>query len=393
MKIHEYQAARLMREYGIPAENGTVAETVDGVRSIAKLLGEPCVLKAQIHSGGRGKAGGVRRAANPDEAAALAQSMLNSRLVTRQTGPEGKLVRKLFVTRQESIRQEYYLSVTLDSDSAGPVLMASRSGGMEIEAIAASNPEEIVRVPIAPELGYRPYMGRETARRIGLPRALWDPFIDLAGNLVRLFLEKDCSLVEINPLVETEDGRLLALDAKITFDDNALFRHPDCAGLRDPLEEDPRESKAARHGLNYIPLSGDIGCLVNGAGLAMATMDIILKFGGQPANFLDVGGSADKARVQTAFELLLSDAGVHAIFVNIFGGIVQCNVIAEGLVAVARQLEIKVPLVVRLEGTNAELGKQILQESGLNLIAVPDLAQGAREAVARARQYAEEAGA
>ncbi|MCD7844143.1 MAG: ADP-forming succinate--CoA ligase subunit beta, partial [Clostridiales bacterium] len=286
---------------------------------------------------------------------------------------------------------EYYFSITMDNDAAGLVMIASSAGGMEIEDTAANDPDAIIRVPISLTLGYQDYQGRELARKLGLPRELWKEFISLAGNAVKLFIQKDCSLVEMNPLVETDEGHLLALDAKITFDDNAIYRHKDCAELFDPLEEDPKEVQAKKFDLSYISLNGDVGCLVNGAGLAMATMDVIIKFGGMPANFLDVGGSASKEKVKAAFEILLADGNVHAIFVNIFGGIMKCDVIAEGVVAAARDIDIKVPLVVRLEGTNVDRGKQILKDSGLNIIAASDMADGARKAVSSAAAFAKEA--
>ncbi len=384
MKIHEYQAKELMGAYGIPVPGGSVAETPEEAREIAKTLGK-CVIKAQIHSGGRGKGGGVKVANTPDEAYEIAEKMLGMNLVTHQC-PDGKIVHKVLVTDVCSYKKEYYLAVTGDNEHAGLVIVASAEGGTEIEDTAKNHPELIVREPVSVYEGFHGYQGIEVARRLGIPAELRKDFGKLLAGMVKLYLEKDCSLVEINPLVETSEGKLLALDAKVNFDDNALFRHPDIVALRDVLEEDPKEARAKEFDLNYVSLDGNIGCLVNGAGLAMATMDIIRKFGAKPANFLDVGGSATTERVTRAFELLLSDSRVQAIMVNIFGGIMKCDVIAEGIVAAAKTTGLSIPLVVRLEGTNVELGKKILDESGLAIIPASDMADAARKAVAAASE-------
>ena len=380
MKIHEYQAKELLKAYGAPVPEGVVAETPEAVREAAKDR-LPCVIKAQVHSGGRGKAGGVKLAKTADEAEAVGRQILGMQLVTKQTGPEGKTVRKVLVTDAVSVKKEYYLSVTGDMDRAGLVIVASGEGGTEIEETAKTKPEAIIQVPVSAIMGLKRYEAIEVAHRIGLPKALQGQFESLLAAMVRLYLEKDCSLVEINPLVETEDGNLLCLDAKVNFDDNALYRHPKLAELRDIAEEDEKEYRASQYELNYVSLDGSIGCLVNGAGLAMATMDIIQKFGGKPANFLDVGGSATTERVAAAFEILLSDKNVRAIFVNIFGGIMKCDVIAEGIVSAAQKIGLPVPLVVRLEGTNVERGREILRASGMNIIPAADMADGAHKAV------------
>lgn len=384
MKIHEYQAKELLLAYGAPVPAGTVAETPEDVRKAAEGM-LPCVVKAQVHSGGRGKAGGVKLAKTAEEAEGIARQMLGMRLVTKQTGAEGKIVHKVLVTEAVEVKKEYYLSVTGDMNRAGLVIVASSAGGTEIEETAKTAPEAIIQVPVSAVLGLKSYEVIETADRIGLPQALRAQFQTLLDAIVKLYLEKDCSLVEINPLVETEGGTLLCLDAKINFDDNALYRHPEITALRDVSEEDEKEYRASQFDLNYVSLDGSIGCLVNGAGLAMATMDIIQKFGGSPANFLDVGGSATTERVAAAFEILLSDQHVKAIFVNIFGGIMKCDVIAEGIVSAAKKTGLPVPLVVRLEGTNVERGREILRESGMQIIPASDMADGARKAVEAAK--------
>ena len=384
MKIHEYQAKALLRAYGAPVPEGEVAETVERAAALAEKFGR-CVLKAQVHSGGRGKAGGVKLAENAEEALALAGKMLGMRLVTNQTGPDGKLVRRLLITPAVEVKKEFYLSVTGDHENAALVIIASADGGTEIEETARTHPERIARVPVSAVEGFKRYEGLQVAGILGLTGENEKELISLLGAMTRLYREKDCSLVEINPLVLTGEGHLLCLDAKVTFDDNALFRHPELLELRDIEEEDPREYRASQYDLNFVSLNGNIGCLVNGAGLAMATMDIIKHFGGEPANFLDVGGGASKEKVQAAFELLLSDQNVRAIFVNIFGGIMKCDVIAEGVVAAAKEMGITIPLIVRLEGTNVELGKQILASSGLTIIAAENMADGARKAVEAAR--------
>ena len=387
MKIHEYQAAELFKQYGVPVPDGATATTPEEALAVARALGNgPYVVKAQVHSGGRGKAGGVKFAATPEEAREKAAQILGMTLVTRQTGPQGRLVRRVLVNRAMEIRGEYYLSLTVDAARERVVMIASGAGGMEIEETAKEAPEKIFTIELDPFLGMTGYQAREAAGRLGLTQAQTGQFVALARGLYRLFVEKDCSLVEINPLAVDGEGNLVAADAKVNFDDNALFRHPDIQALRDVHEEEPRETEAAKFDLNYIGLDGDIGCMVNGAGLAMATMDIIQAFGGSPANFLDVGGGATAEKVAGAFSILLSDSKVRCIFINIFGGIMRCDVIAEGVVEAARKLDVKVPLVVRLEGTNAEAGKQILAASGLNITAAADMADGAQKACRLARE-------
>ena len=387
MKIHEYQAAELFKQYGVSVPDGATATTPEEALAVARALGNgPYVVKAQVHSGGRGKAGGVKFAATPEEAREKAAQILGMTLVTRQTGPQGRLVRRVLVNRAMEIRGEYYLSLTVDAARERVVMIASGAGGMEIEETAKEAPEKIFTIELDPFLGMTGYQAREAARRLGLTQAQTGQFVALARGLYRLFFEKDCSLVEINPLAVDGEGNLVAADAKVNFDDNALFRHPDIQALRDVHEEEPRETEAAKFDLNYIGLDGDIGCMVNGAGLAMATMDIIQAFGGSPANFLDVGGGATAEKVAGAFSILLSDSKVRCIFINIFGGIMRCDVIAEGVVEAARKLDVKVPLVVRLEGTNAEAGKQILAASGLNITAAADMADGAQKACRLARE-------
>ena len=378
MKIHEYQAKDLLESYGIPVPEGYLALDSQSAFRGAKCLGGTCVVKAQIHSGGRGKAGGVKLAHSADEARDIADQMLGMTLVTKQTGPEGKEVQKLLIAEAVDIKKEYYLSITVDNDHSGLVIIGSGAGGTEIEEMSETNPELIIKENFAVENGFRSFNGRNIAKKIGIPANLQKDFIQMLAGMTQCFMEKDCSLIEINPLIETKDGKLLALDSKVTFDDNALMRHPEIVALRDLKEENEKEVKASEYDLNYISLDGSIGCLVNGAGLAMATMDIIQKYGGSPANFLDVGGSATQERVAGAFEILLSDSNVKAIMVNIFGGIMKCDVIAEGIVEAAKAIDITVPLVVRLEGTNVDLGKQILANSGLPIISVSDMAEAAR---------------
>ena len=380
MKIHEYQAKELLKEYGAPVPEGTVCLTPEEVFVAAKALG-PCVLKAQIHSGARGKAGGVKFASTAEEAEELAGKMFGMTLVTNQTGPQGRTVRRILVTDAVKVRKEYYLSVTGDMARAGLLIIGSSEGGTEIEDTAKNHPEAIIQVPVSAVEGLKYYEMLETADRMSIPKEQREQFYTLLKAMVRLYLEKDCSLVEINPLVETEEGNLLCLDAKVNFDDNALFRHPEITILRDIAEEDEKEYRASQYDLNYVSLTGNIGCLVNGAGLAMATMDIIRKFGGYPANFLDVGGSATAEKVAAAFKILLSDPNVKAIFINIFGGIMKCDIIAEGVVAAAKETGLAVPLVVRLEGTNVEKGREILSRSGMNIVSAKDMADGAHKAV------------
>ena len=387
MKIHEYQAKELLGSYGAPVPGGVLGETPGEIEKAAKALIETsgrCVLKAQVHSGGRGKAGGVKVAGSLEEAVSAAEAMLGMKLVTRQTGPEGKIVRKILVTEAVDVEKEFYVSVTTDSEKAGLMLILSAEGGTEIEETARLHPEKIEQIPVSVTEGLKNYECIQAAKALGLTGQIEEELADLLKKMVRLYMEKDCSLIEINPLVETRQGHLLCLDAKINFDDNALYRHPDVAALRDPSEEDPKENEAAKYGLNYIRLDGNIGCLVNGAGLAMATMDMIGHYGARPANFLDVGGSASVEKVTAAFEILLSDSHVKAILVNIFGGIMKCDVIAEGIVQAARVVSLHVPLVVRLEGTRVEEGRCILRESALPIIQASDMADGVKKAVSAA---------
>ena len=384
MKIHEYQAKELLASYGVPVPAGKVALTADEAYEIAKTMC-PCVIKAQVHSGGRGKAGGVKIARTPEEARETAGRMLGMTLVTKQTGPDGKPVSSVLVTDAVDVEREYYLSLTGDSVNAGLVLVVCADGGTEIEDLAKTRPEAIVQIPVSAIEGFRGYQGIRAAEVLGLDGDLQKQLVSILGAITRLYIEKDCSLVEINPLVKTTDGMLLCLDAKVNFDDNALFRHPELEQLRDVSQEDAKEYKASCSDLNYVSLDGDIGCLVNGAGLAMATMDIIRNFGGRPANFLDVGGSATTERVKAAFEILLSDGNVKAIFVNIFGGIMKCDIIAEGLVQATREMGVSIPIVVRLEGTNVDAGRRIINESGLSIISASDMADGARKAIQAAK--------
>jgi len=384
MKIHEYQAKELLASYGVAVQPGKVAVTADEAYGIAKEIC-PCVIKAQVHSGGRGKAGGVKLAETPEQAREIASKMLGMTLVTKQTGAEGRPVRSVLVAKAEDIEREYYLSLTGDSVNAGLVLVVCAEGGTEIEDLAKTRPEAIVQIPVSAIEGFRTYEGIRAAEALGLDDALQKQLIAMIRDMTRLYIEKDCSLLEINPLVKTKDNRLMCLDAKINFDDNALFRHPDIVEMRDYSQEDAKEYKASCSDLSYVSLDGDIGCLVNGAGLAMATMDIIRNFGGNPANFLDVGGSATTERVKAAFDILLSDRNVKAIFVNIFGGIMKCDIIAEGLVQATREMEVSIPIVVRLEGTNVDAGRKIIEDSGLAIISAADMADGARKAIAAAR--------
>ena len=384
MKIHEYQAKEMLASYGVNVPKGIPAVNADQAYEAAKKFGA-CVVKAQVHSGGRGKAGGVKFAKTPEEAKEIASKMLGMKLVTKQTGPEGRIVRQVLVTEPADVKKEYYLSITTSNETAGLVIVASAAGGTEIEETAKEHPEAIVQIPVSAVEGFKTYQGIRTAEVLGLEGDLQKQLISLLAKLTKAYVEKDCSLIEINPLVETADGQLLCLDAKVNFDDNALFRHPEVVAMRDINEEDPKEYKASLSDLNYVSLDGDIGCLVNGAGLAMATMDIIKNFGGNPANFLDVGGSATTERVKAAFEILLSDGNVKVIFVNIFGGIMKCDIIAQGLVQATREIGVSIPIVVRLEGTNVDLGRKIISESGLAIIAADDMADGARKAVAAAK--------
>lgn len=382
MNIHEHQAKEILKQYGVKVPNGYVAFSVDEAVEAAKKLGNAVVVvKAQIHAGGRGKAGGVKVAKNLDEVRTYAQELLGKVLVTHQTGPEGKEVKRLLIEEGCAIDREYYVGLVVDRSRGRVVMMASGEGGTEIEEVAAKTPEKIFTEVIDPAVGLMPFQARKLAFSIGIPPQLVNKAVQFMTGLYQAFVDKDCSMAEINPLVTTKDGEILALDAKLNFDSNALFRHPDILELRDFSEEDEKEIEASKYGLSYISLDGNIGCMVNGAGLAMATMDIIKYYGGEPANFLDVGGGASTEKVTEAFKIILSDPKVKGIFVNIFGGIMKCDVIANGIVAAAKQVEVKVPLVVRLEGTNVELGKKILAESGLNIIAAESMADGAQKIV------------
>ena len=378
MKIHEYQAKDLFRHANIPVPAGEVAFSVDEACTTAENLGSyPVVIKAQIHAGGRGKGGGVKLASSREEVKNSASHMLGMNLVTPQTGPEGKLVKKILVEEGLNIARELYLSILPDRANASIVIMASQTGGMDIEKVAAESPEKIVRVAVNPLVGIQPYHCREVAFALDLSPKVAKQFYPMLGNLYRLFISRDCSLVEINPLVVTEEDFIVALDAKIDIDSNGLYRQKDLEELRDTDEEDPLEVEASRFNLNYINLSGNVGNMVNGAGLAMATMDIIKKAGAEPANFLDVGGGANAEMVENGFRIILADKNVKAILINIFGGILRCDVLAEGVVQAAQKTGIGVPVVIRMEGTNVEEGRRILADSGLNLITAKDLKDAA----------------
>jgi len=383
MNIHEYQAKGILRKFGVPVPDGHVCYNGASAREWAKRLGEgPWVVKAQIHAGGRGKGGGVKLAHTSEEVRMIARDMLGMTLRTHQTGPEGKIVTRVLVENGCNIANELYVSLLVDRTSCKVTVMASTEGGMDIEEVAASTPEKIFREVVDPLVGLTGFQCRKLAFSLGLEGKLVPKAARMLEALYTTFIACDCSLLEINPLVVTKEGDLLALDAKFGFDDNAVFRHPKIADLRDYDEEDPNEVEASQHDLSYISLSGNIGCLVNGAGLAMATMDIIKHYGGDPANFLDVGGGATIERVTEAFKLILSDRNVKGILVNIFGGIMKCDVIATGVIAAARQVSLQVPLVVRLEGTNVDLGKKMLADSGLNIVAADGMADAAEKIVA-----------
>ncbi|MFJ8243991.1 ADP-forming succinate--CoA ligase subunit beta [Peribacillus asahii] len=382
MNIHEYQGKEILKQYGVSVPNGRVAYTVEEAVDAAKELGtDVVVVKAQIHAGGRGKAGGVKVAKDLKEVRTYAEELLGKTLVTHQTGPSGKEVKRLLIEEGCDIRKEYYIGFVLDRDSDCIVLMASEEGGTDIEEVAEKNPEKIFKEYIDPVVGLVPYQARKIAFQINIPDQVINKAVTFMLGLYRVFIEKDCSIVEINPLVVTGDNQVLALDAKFNFDDNALYRQKEVVAYRDLDEEDAKEIEASKYQLSYISLEGNIGCMVNGAGLAMATMDIIKHYNGDPANFLDVGGGATEEKVKEAFKIILSDSQVRGIFVNIFGGIMKCDIIAAGVVAAAKELGLDVPLVVRLEGTNVELGKQILRESGLNITAAESMADGAQKIV------------
>lgn len=382
MKVHEYQAKEVLRAYGVPTPRGTVTTTSEEARAAAAELGGKVVVKAQIHAGGRGKGGGVKLASDPSEAARHAEAILGMTLVTHQTGPEGRKVKRVLIEEQLPIAREIYLGVVLDRAIGRPVLMASAEGGMEIEEVAARDPDAILRETIGSD-GLRTYQARRLAFALGISGDAFVPSMQAMQGLARAYHESDASLIEINPFVLTADGRAIALDGKLDIDDNALFRHPDLAKMRDLDEEEPLETDAIDHGLNYIKLDGNVGCMVNGAGLAMATMDIIQYAGGMPANFLDVGGGANKDQIKHGFRIILSDPNVKAILINIFGGILKVDVLAEGIVAAAQELEIPVPMVLRLEGTNVDKGREILKNSGLDFVVAADMREAAEQAVAR----------
>ncbi len=388
MKIHEYQAKAILKKYGVSVPRGSMATSETEAESVARELFDAgatgVVVKAQIHAGGRGKGGGVKIAKSVGEAGQLAAKMLGMKLVTHQTGPEGRIVRRLLIEETLPIEKELYLGILVDRAEGKPVFMASAAGGMEIEQVAAERPEAILKQHIDPGMGLEAFQARKIAFSLGLNAAQINPAVKFLSSLYRAFLDTDASLLEINPFITTTDGRLFALDAKINFDDNALFRHADLRELRDITEEDPLEVEASKYSLNYIKLDGNVGCMVNGAGLAMATMDIIQYAGGMPANFLDVGGSANSEQVAHAFEILLSDKNVKAVLINIFGGILRVDMLATGVVEAARKTKITLPIVLRLEGTNVQEGKKILQDSGLNFIVADTMKNAAEKVVAAA---------
>jgi len=376
MKIHEYQAKKILKEFGIPVPRGEMVTTPADAKRVTRELGGMAVIKAQIHAGGRGKGGGIKLAHSPDEAEELARHMLGMTLVTPQTGSEGKVVNALLVEEGQDIVQEMYLGIVVDRAIGAPVIMASSAGGMEIEEVAARSPEKIIKVAVDPATGFMGFHSRKIAYGLGLEKEPFKMASQCVANLYKVFAAKDCSLVEINPLIVNFKDELIALDAKMNFDDDALFRHPELKELNDPNEMDPLELEAKKFGLNYIKLNGNVGCMVNGAGLAMATMDLIKLAGGEPANFLDVGGGASAEQVENAFHILLSDPNVRVVLVNIFGGILRCDRVATGIVEAAKKIKIKVPMVIRLEGTNVEEGRKILTQSGLKF----DVAVGLKEA-------------
>jgi len=385
MKIHEFQAKAILAAHGVPIPRGEVAVTPIEARNVAERLGGSVVVKAQIHAGGRGKAGGIVLASSPGEAETAAERLLGSRLVTHQTGPEGSVVRRILVEERTTISRELYVGIVLDRKAALPVIMASGSGGVDIEEVAARSPKKILKVVVDSATGLQPFHTRQIAFGLDLPHPLQRTGAELVRDLYRVFQEKDCSLVEINPLVVTADDRLLVLDAKVNFDDNALFRHPHNQSLRDLDEESPLEVEASKFALNYIKLDGTVGCMVNGAGLAMATMDIIKLAGGEAANFLDVGGGASAKQIEEAFRILTADQSVRVVLINIFGGILRCDRLAEGVIQAVRSLQVTLPIVIRMEGTNVEQGKRMLQESGLNFITADGMQEAAQKAVAAAR--------
>jgi succinyl-CoA synthetase beta subunit len=382
MNIHEFQAKQVLGRFGVPVPKGQPASTVEEAATAFEVLGQPkAVIKAQIHAGGRGKAGGVKVICSAAEARDFAAKILDKPLVTHQTGPEGRVVRRVYLEQASEVARELYLGMVVDRKAEGVSVIASTEGGMEIEEVAAKTPERILTEPIDPVIGLAGFQARKIAFALGLRDKQVGQFNALIASLYRAFVETDASLIEINPLVVTKDGSVICLDAKMSFDDNALFRHPDIRELRDVHEEDPAEVEASKFDLSYVHLDGNIGCMVNGAGLAMATMDIVKYYGAEPANFLDVGGGANSQKVAAAFRILLADPRVKAVLVNIFGGIMLCDVLAQGVVDAAREVKLKVPLVVRMEGTNVEKGKQILKDSGIKVIAANDMADAARRVV------------
>src|SRR5213083_548896 len=382
MKIHEYQGKAILKEYGVPVPRGIVARTPEEAEAAARELGtDIVVVKAQIHAGGRGKGGGVKLAKSPAEAESIAKQMLGMTLVTHQTGPEGRVVGRLLIEEGLQMTRELYLSIVLDRAAGKPVIMASADGGMDIEEVAAKTPEKIVKTYIEPGVGLVPFEARQLGFAIGLDGAQVNKFVKVVSALYEAYMATDASLLEINPLVVTASGDLLALDAKMNFDDNALYRHPDIKDLRDLGEEDPLEIEASKFSLNYIHLDGNIGCMVNGAGLAMATMDIIKLAGGEPANFLDVGGGANAEQIRNAFKILMSDKKVKAVLINIFGGILRCDVLAQGVIAAVHELGVPVPIVIRMEGTNVDEGKRLLYESGMNFTTADAMDEAADKVV------------
>ena len=386
MKVHEHQAKEVLAKYGLPVPRGFPAFTVEeAVEAAQELCSWPVVVKAQIHAGGRGKAGGVKLANSIEEVQKYAAELLGKTLVTFQTGPEGLPVSRLYIEEGTNIDKEFYVAITLDRSKSKPIIMASAEGGMEIEEVAATNPEAIITEVIDPFLGLRPFQAREIALKLGLPKKLMNKAASVFMKLYEVYMDKDASMVEINPLVLTKEENIVVLDAKVDFDDNALFKHPDIMEMEDPTQESELEVKAKQYNLNYIKLDGNIACMVNGAGLAMATMDTIKLAGGEPANFLDVGGSANAEQIANAFKIILSDPNVKAIFINIFGGILRCDRLAEGIIQASKEVKPHVPIVVRMEGTNVELGKKMLAESGLNLITADTMWEGAKKAVEAAK--------
>jgi len=387
MNIHEHQAKSLYAQNGVPIPEGYLAQSaIEAEFAFRRLGAKVAVVKALVHAGGRGKAGGVKLVKSPEECFEVAEKMIGMKLVTKQTGAEGKIVRKVYVEAGSEIDKEYYLAMTLDRETANIAVIFSLAGGMDIEEVAEKTPEKVITVKIDPTVGLKGFHTRELAFRSKLPVAEHKQFATMVEKLYKMFVKYDMSLLEVNPLIVTKQGNLMALDGKMNFDDNALYRHKEIEAMRDFTEEDAREVAASKYGLNYIGLDGNIGCMVNGAGLAMATMDIIQLAGGTPANFLDVGGGATREMVTNAFKILLSDKNVKAIFVNIFGGIMRCDVMAEGIIAAAKDVKLTVPVVVRLEGTNVEQGRKLLEQSGLNLITAGDMNDGARKAVEAAKR-------